>query len=245
MDGWVPPVHFIRSLSLSSSRGFKLVTSIVQIMTVFKFTVVKLQGMWAQQVSELEWELKLVGLSCLVSDGLFFFVGRKQVQVRWYWGLVAKYLNIFLLPSCTLATQKSVVHETSATVGHSAGNISYWWCSCWRWNNITNDNNLIIYLSSKYAKHELVRPSPMWTFSAFLWFMSLSTGLSGQTRNLHTSSWVQGNCLYSFLCINFLYPWFQSPGRADLTDWNVKCGPCCFREVNTLTAQFFQKFLHN
>lgn len=158
-------------------------------------------------------------------------MGRKQVQVRWYWCLVAKYLNIFLLPS---NTYKSVVHETSAAVGHSAGNISYWRCSCWRWNNIMNDN-LIIYFKANTPNMNWFYPLQCGHFLLFLWFMSLCTGLSGQTRNLHTSSWVQGNYLYSFLCINFLYPWFQSPGRADLTDWNAKCGPCWFREVNILT----------
>ncbi len=82
MDGWVPLVQFIHPDPHrhpgDSNRWLQSLGS----WRIFKFTVVRVQG--AQQVSKLEWELKLVGSNCLMSDrfwSLFFFGGS---QVRWY-----------------------------------------------------------------------------------------------------------------------------------------------------------------
>lgn len=87
-------------------------------------------------------------------------------------------------------------------------------------------------ISSTHAKHEVVQPSQMRTYSAF------KIDVHWLSTNLPTSLWVPGNYLFSLWCIHPVWPWFESPGRVELTHLKVKCG---FREVNTLTwaAQLF------
>ncbi len=76
MDGWMPLVQFICSDCLHHPEVWNMWLESLSWWRTLKFTVIRVQEMWAKHISKLESELKLASSNCLINS--FVFSGKQS-----------------------------------------------------------------------------------------------------------------------------------------------------------------------